>query len=48
MHLASQRLDVPGWRDTQECFHLLRGEEDMDRRIVGGYGLEVGSEQDVK
>jgi hypothetical protein len=26
LHLALQRLEMPGWRDTQEGPHLLRRE----------------------
>jgi hypothetical protein len=26
MHLASPRIEVPGWEDTQEGPHSLRGE----------------------
>jgi hypothetical protein len=43
--LASQRLDVPGWENTQERFYLLRGEVE---RELGKELWEGDNEQNVK
>ena len=50
MYLASQRLDMPGWGDTQRGPYPLRGEgEEGGGRIIGGDDLEGGSsEQTIK
>ena len=48
--LASQRLYVPGWGNTQEGNYLLsrrRGEDDTGK-TVGGSGMSGYSEWDVK
>jgi hypothetical protein len=50
-HLASKRLEVPGWGGYSEGSHLLIGkvEEGSDKgKIVRGYNQEGCNEQDVK
>jgi hypothetical protein len=47
MYLVLQRLDVPGWGDSQGDPHLLRGEE-KGEEIVGRSNQKGGSEWYIK